>query len=177
MGTRRTGGTLGKPATVKQCFETAFCNSETEEIQSFSESRPRVGWFSSALALLSLRKNGGLLVVYNERGNVTNNENKATRELQSRRINPESNWSSADSRGKIWFSWIFRLLRDAAFSESDFWSRRRCTISKYSNTKHVWKICKEWHRGWSFFFLSCWLECYFFICYISIFCGEGGGSC
>ena len=148
-----------------------------KEIRSFSESRPRVGWFSSALALLSLRKNGGLLVVYSERGNVTNNENKATRELQSRIINPESNWSSADSRGKIWFSWIFRLLRDAAFSESDFWSRRRCTISKYSNMKHVWKICKEWYRGWSFFFLKLltWML-FFYMLYKYFFVGRGGGG-
>ena len=177
MGTRRTGGTLGKPATVKQCFETAFCNSETEEIQSFSESRPRVGWFSSALALLSLRKNGGLLVVYSERGNVTNNESKATRELQSRRINPESNWSSADSRGKFDFLefsgfCVKRHLASPTFGRGVAVPFRNIQIRNMFE-----KYARNDIGGGPFFFLSCWLECYFFICYISIFCGEGGGSC
>ena len=71
---------------------------------------------------------------------------------------------------------IFRLLRDAAFSESDFWSRRRGTISKYSNMKHMFeKYVRNDIGGWSFFLwkLLPWML-FFYIYYISIFWGVGG---
>ena len=45
---------------------------------------------------------------FSERGNVSHKKNKATQELQNRRINPESNCSRAD----------LSFLHDAAFSES-----------------------------------------------------------
>ena len=51
---------------------------------------------------------------------------------------------------------IFRLLLDAAFSESDFWSRRRCTISKYSNMKHMFEkyVRNDMGEGRGVFFFS-----------------------
>ena len=114
---------------------------------------------------------------FSERGNVTNNENKATRELRSRRINPESNCSSVDSRGKIWFSCIFRLLRDAVFSEPNFSWRRRGTISKYSNMKHMFEKYVRNDIGGRLFFgkLLPWML-FFYILYISIFFFGGGGG-
>ena len=45
---------------------------------------------------------------FSERGNASHKKNKATQELQNRRINPESNCSRAD----------LSFLHDAAFSES-----------------------------------------------------------
>ena len=113
---------------------------------------------------------------FSERGNVTNNENKATRELRSRRINPESNWSSVDSRGKIWFSCIFRLLRDAVFSEPNFSWRRRGTISKYSNMKHMFeKYVRNDIGGRLFFWKAVALKVIFlYIIYKYLFFGGGG---